>query len=139
MKRAITIMLTFFVIGTLSAQQPVEKTLIKPVNLAGKLKVEAQLNGEINVKEWTNSHAKIEMSITAYGVNSQVVKSLVAAGRYNITVKHEGDKVVLSTPNLAKALKVRGNSLKDEVKFVLYVPTGCQVGEEGNIGMTSAN
>ena len=132
-------MLAFFAIGTLSAQQSVEKTLVKPVNLYGNMNVDVLLNGEVSIKEWSNSHAQVEMSITAYGVNSQVLKSLVAAGRYNIKVDVEGEKVVLSTPNLAKALKVRGSSLKDEVKFILYVPTSCSVTRDGNDEMTSVN
>lgn len=139
MKRAVIIILAILAIGTLSAQQTVEKTLVKPVNLLGNNEVDVLLNGEVSIKKWSSDHAKIEMSIKAYGVNSQVLKSLVAAGRYNINVENKDGKIILSTPNLEKALKVKGNSLKDEVTFILYVPSTCIVNTDDNEGMTSVN
>jgi hypothetical protein len=139
MRRAVIIFLAIFAFGTVSAQQLVEKTLVKPVNLFGNNQIDIMLNGEVSIQEWSNEHAQVEMSITAYGVNSQVLKSLVAAGRYNIKVENKNDTIILSSPNLAKALKVRGNSLKDEVKYILYVPATCTVNKQGEDGMTSIN
>ncbi len=139
MKRAVITMLAIFAISTLSAQQIVEKTLVKPVNLYGNMVVDASLDGQMDVKEWSSEHAKIEINIKAYGINSQVLKSLVAAGRYNVKIDKQSDKIVLSSPNLAKELKVRGNMLKDEVIFTIYVPTSCKVNTTDVEGVTSIN
>lgn len=139
MRRAVILFLAIFALGTMSAQQSVEKTLVKPVNLFGNSQVDILLNGEVSIQEWSNEHAQVEMSITAYGVNSQVLKSLVAAGRYNIKVENKNETIILSSPNLAKSLKVRGNTLKDEVKYILYVPSTCTVNKQGENGMTSVN
>jgi hypothetical protein len=139
MRRAVIIFIAIFAFGTMSAQQLVEKTLVKPVNLFGNNQINIMVGGEVSIQEWSNEHAQVEMSITAYGVNSQVLKSLVAAGRYNIKVENKDNIIILSSPNLAKSLRVRGNLLKDEVKYILYVPATCIVNKEGEDGMTSIN
>jgi hypothetical protein len=68
MRRAVIIFLAIFAFGTVSAQQLVEKTLVKPVNLFGNNQIDIMLNGEVSIQEWSNEHAQVEMSITAYGV-----------------------------------------------------------------------
>ena len=122
MKKAIVFIMAMFIIGTVSAQQSVEKTLIKPVNLKGNTDLDLNLNGKVEVKKWNNDYAQVEIGIKAYGINSTVLKSLVAAGRYNIKVEYNGDKVQLSTYALAKTIKVRGQELKDQVTFTIFVP-----------------
>ncbi len=122
MKRAVIYIMAMFIIGTMSAQQSVEKTLIKPVNLKGNTELVLNLNGKVDIKKWKNDYAQVEIGIKAVGINSTVLKSLVAAGRYNITVGYDEDKVNLSTVALAKAIKVRGKELNDAVTFTIFVP-----------------
>ncbi len=123
MKRAVILTLVMFIMGMVSAQQAVEKTLIKPVNLKGNIELEVDLNGKVDIKKWNNEYAQVEIGVKAYNLNSTVLKSLVAAGRYNIEIEYEGDKVILSSPALAKEINVRGSKLKDEVIYTIYVPS----------------
>ncbi|MGB1218048.1 MAG: hypothetical protein ACPG5P_09235, partial [Saprospiraceae bacterium] len=122
MKRIVTFAMALLIMGSLSAQSVVEKTLVKPVNLKGFATTELHLNGEVQVERWANDYAQFEINIKVHGLNSQILKSLVAAGRYNVKVEYTDDKVILSTPGLAKAVTIRGNKLKDEVLFKVFMP-----------------
>ncbi len=127
MKRAVIFILAIFALGSMSAQQSVEKTVLKPINLKGYNHLEANLDGKVNVKTWTNEYAQVEINIKAYGLNAQILKALVAAGRYNIHIDYKDDKVVLTTPDLSKSIKVRGTELKDEVTFTIFMPEYCKL------------
>ncbi len=140
MKRAVIMIFAMCIMGMVSAQQAVEKTLIKPVNLKGNVNIELALNGKIDVKKWRNEYAQVEIGIKAYGINSTVLKSLVAAGRYNIEIDYVDEKVVLRTPALAKEINVRGKVLKDEVLFTIYVPEVSFIETGGDdLGSADAN
>ncbi len=139
MKRAVLFLAFLFILGTMSAQQTVEKTLIKPVNLQGNSDILVQLDGEVNIKKWSKEYSQIEINIKAFGISDQILKSLVSAGRYDIDIEYKDNAVVLTTPDLTKSVTLRGKNLNDEVIFNVYVPEVSNVKVTEQEDMSSLN
>lgn len=124
MKNAILLVL-FVAFGTLLGAQT-EKTLVKAFNLDGYQSIVLDLDGEVDVQRWDNDIVRIQMHIQVENFSAAILKSLIAAGRYNLDGA-AGEQFVISATNRKKSVVIRGNPLKDRVTYTVYVPESVSV------------
>jgi len=116
----LTPMLFSFAFST--AQNNIEKTLIKSFNLEGNDFVELALDGKVEVKEWSNPLMRVHVTIGIETGSDAMLKSLVTAGRYNLKSTDTAEGVVIDSPGLARTITVRGVELKENISYVVFKP-----------------
>ncbi len=116
-----TILMIATSISLLNAQNVTEKTLCKSFNLQGKQQLRVEF-ANVEIRTWNEPTARIEMTITCENVSEAMLKSLITAGRYNVLSNADNESLVLSAPAMQKTVKLNGQDLKENVKYVLNVP-----------------
>ena len=124
MKNAFLLVL-FVAFGTALGAQT-EKTLVKAFNLDGHQSIVLDLDGEVDVQRWNNDIVRVQMHIQVDNFSAAILKSLIAAGRYNLDGT-SGDHFVISAENRKKSVVIRGNPLQDRVTYTVYVPENVSV------------
>jgi len=131
MKKIQLTLICFFLTTVLViAQTNVEKTLVKSFNLKGNNTVTLNLEGDIEVKERAGEIMRIQMLIGIAGSDA-MLKSLITAGRYNLELEDSENGLTVSSPGLARKITVRGESLRENVSYVVYVPEDVTVSYGG--------
>ncbi len=115
--------------ANLSAQQAVEKTLVKSFNLQGYDVVDLALKGDIEVIEWNSPVVRVEMLISLKNGNEMLLKSLIKAGRYNLTSTETEDSFRITIPGLERDVTVKGKTLIDKVSYLISVPSDVNIRE----------
>lgn len=113
--------LLLFVTTTLIGQQ-VEKTLVKSFNLAGLQTVALNVDAPTEVVDWDQPFLRVQMHIELDRGSEALLKSLVRAGRYNLTAEKAEDTYSIVAPNLDREIKISGHPLNDKVSFVVKKP-----------------
>jgi len=108
--------------ASISAQTTVGKTFTKAFNTDGKGTVRLELPGEVDLKIWDNPSIRIEISVSLPTGNGPMLNELANIGRYNLTAKSQDDALIITAPNLQKQLKVKGQELKENLVFMVFVP-----------------
>lgn len=108
--------------------QTVEKTFVKAFNLQGAQDVTLQFNGAVDVQTWSQPIARIQMTVQVERGTDTMLRSLTQAGRYNLLGKLlEDGTFAISTPGLARAMHVNGQTLVEGVSYVVFVPENVRV------------
>ena len=117
-----TALILLFAFAFTTAQNNVEKTLIKSFNLEGNDFVEIDLNGQIEVKEWSNALMRIQVTVGIDQGSDAMLKSLVTAGRYNLKSTETTEGLAINAPGLERKIMLRGSELKENITYVVYKP-----------------
>lgn len=120
-KYSLLLGLLLFTLTSLTAQN-IEKTLIKSFNLEGNDFVEMNVDGQVEVKEWSNSLMRVHVTIGIETGSDAMLKSLVTAGRYNLKANDTAEGLLIDSPGLARTITVRGVELKENITYVVYKP-----------------
>ncbi len=122
-------LLFFFLMAFCTYAQTVEKTLVKSIGIASANKVYVDLPGEVKIEQqhWDSNTIRVEMNISLKNFNESILKSLIAAGRYNVVSTSKNDGLYLHAPNKKKSVTIRGTQLNDNVVYLLKVPEEIQV------------
>lgn len=128
MKKICTIISTLLLVFafTNAIAQPI-KTLVKSFNLEGNTTVSLDLKGAVEVQNWDRDILQIQIEIYNEQFNGRIVKSLIAAGRYNLKGISSEAVFVVNAPALKKSVKIRGTLLEDKVKFIVFAPNNVDV------------
>jgi len=111
------LLVTNFVTG-----QEADKTLVKSFNLAGNTVVDLDLAGNIEVREWDNPIMRIQIGISLENSNSNVLKALVKAGRYNLSSDEENGVYRVFAPGVDREVKLKGVALKENLDYIVFAP-----------------
>lgn len=126
MKKFFLTWITLLGIAALTFGQT-QKTLVKtlPVENTAYEAIFA-LQGDVKVEEWDNQTIRIITTITAKNTPENVLKALVAAGRYNykITVNEANKTITVDMPKKENAVIINGVDLDDQLEYKIYVPKG---------------
>lgn len=117
-------LLTFSI--TASAQS-VTRTFNKSFNADNLGTVMLDLPGEIDYKVWDNPYLKIEIGITIASGNGAILNELANIGRYNLVAKSVGDKLVITAPNTQRQLKVKGEELREDFSYTVFIPENMKI------------
>ncbi|MEQ8706188.1 MAG: hypothetical protein RIC19_19810 [Phaeodactylibacter sp.] len=113
--------LLLFATTTLIGQQ-VEKTLVKSFNLNGAQTVSLNVDAPVEVADWDQPFVRVQMHIELDRGTEALLKSLVRAGRYNLTAEESDQVYGISAPNLGREVTISGHPLSDRVSFVIKKP-----------------
>ena len=133
MKKFQITLICFFLVNALAiAQTNVEKTLVKSFNLKGNTSVTLNLVGDIQVKERAGEIMRVQMLIGVAGSNA-MLKSLITAGRYNLVLEESENGLIVTSPGLARKITIRGELLKENISYIVYVPEDVTVSYGGEV------
>ncbi|MCC7467230.1 MAG: hypothetical protein IT261_13210 [Saprospiraceae bacterium] len=120
------VLLTLF-LWPVFAQTTATKTFTRAFNTDGKDLLRLELPGEVDLKVWDNPSVRLEISVSLPIGNGPMLNELASIGRYNLNSKTDANVLVIDAPNMQKQLKVKGQDLKENVTFVVYVPKKMEV------------
>jgi hypothetical protein len=110
-----------------ASAQTASKTFNKSFNTDGKGTIVLDLPGNIDLKIWDNPSIKFEIGVTLASGNGFMLDELANIGRYNLVAKSEGESLTITAPNLQKQLKVKGETLKEALSYVVFVPKDLKI------------
>lgn len=102
-----------------------QKTLVKTVPVeCTTYKAVFALKGTVEVEEWNNQTIRIVTTITTTNTPENVLKALVAAGRYEyeITVDEANQTITIDMPKKENPVIINGTDLDDKLEYKIYVP-----------------
>lgn len=125
MKRYITILFLTMIVGVAVAQ-PTRKTLVKTLALNGEItELIVDVEGAVDIEYWDQPTLRIVTDIEA-NVPEQVLKALVAAGRYDYNIIDHLPQANLVAPNQNRKVIIGGHDLNDEWTLHIYLPKNVQ-------------
>jgi len=101
-----------------------EKTLIKSVATANASTAVLDLPGEVTVSTWDKDFIRITAIIHITNTTDDILKRLVAVGRYNIISKENGHTLTIQMPKMARKVIIKGNDLAESVSYTVLLPVG---------------
>lgn len=126
MKKFILTWITLLGIVALTFAQT-QKTLVKtlPVECTDYEAIFA-LKGDVEVEEWDNQTIRIITTITTENTPENVLKALVAAGRYTYEMKIDetNQTITIDMPKKENAIIINGIDLDDQLDYKIYIPKG---------------
>lgn len=129
---SLVLLLTF----ALSAfAQTAEKTFIKAFNATGKSRISFDLPGPIDLKVWDNATIRIEITIHLPSGSMSLLDQLANVGRYNLDAQGSDETLAITAPNLHKLIRIKGEELREEVSYTVFVPKDTEVELHGAVAM----
>lgn len=122
--------ISFVILLTLSSgltAQTAEKTFSKSFNTENKGTIKLDLPGAVDLKVWDNPTIRIGITISLASGNSSMLGELANVGRYNLVAKPDGEKLVISAPNMQKQIRIKGEELRETLTFVVFVPKDLKI------------
>ncbi len=121
-----------FLIALLAAAAPLSaqtaaKTFNKSFNTDGQSTITLDLPGTIDVKVWDNPTVRIEISVSLPSGNNAMLNELATVGRYNLVSTSTPTQFLISAPNMAKQVRVKGETIRETLSFVVYAPKELKV------------
>lgn len=114
------LVLQFVFVGQMAAQA--QKTLVRSITLEGRTELLASLPGQVELQVWDKEFARLQTIVAVENCQQVILDRLVAVGRYEIALEDMGTAYKIIMPKGQKLVKLRGQALEEEMKFILYVP-----------------
>lgn len=105
-----------------SFAQNAEKILVKSFNLHGSQIVKLNLDAPVEVQTWNGDVMRIQITIGLPNGSEAMLKSLITAGRYNLTSSEDGDSYIVNAPGLEREVVFRGNPLEEKISYQVFAP-----------------
>lgn len=119
-------LLTFItlILATSFTYGQTEKTVVKTFNLQGSTSVVLDLNGDVEVQEWSESTLRIHINIKLENSNVHMLKYLLTQGRYNLKLDNTDTGVMITSPGRDKDVVINkeGDTLSETVTYTVFVP-----------------
>ena len=127
LKKSLTVLLLSSISASLLFGQGAEKTLVKSFNLNGDKAVLLDLDGDVDVQEWSGELLRIQINLSLSDGSPAMLKSLIVAGRYNLASTNKDGELVVSAPGLKKDVKIRGKELAENITYTVFAPSDVMV------------
>ncbi len=116
--------------------QTTEKTFTKAFNTEGKTRIKLDLPGAIDLKVWNNPTIRMEITVSLPSGNVSMLDQLSNVGRYNLAAQAKDETLIITAPNLAKVVRIKGEELRENVSYIIFVPKDLQVEMHNPTAMT---
>ena len=121
MKEIILVVFSFLIVSSVLGQS--QTTFVKSFKLNGSDYVMLNLEGEVEVKEWTNSILRIHTNVASDNATSEALKFFSMQGRYNLKPSLQDDgSLAISSVDRPINVKYRGQDLSEKVNYTIFVP-----------------
>ncbi len=122
----------FFLAGAGLFAQTIEKTFVRSFNLMGAQEAVLRVDAPVEVKTWTQSVARVQMTDGLNSGSESMHRSLAQAGRYNLKGQLEDAQYTISVPGLEREVRVNGKALNEDITYVVFVPENVRVNIENS-------
>lgn len=89
--------------------------------------VVVDLEGQATVSEWNEKFVRVTTTVEVTNFNEEILKRLVAVGRYALTSTTENGSMQISMPKLTTKLTIKGQTLNEVMSYEILVPAGTTV------------
>ncbi len=135
--RFFTTITLLLLIAPLAFGQVAEKTLVKSFAVDKNQTVAIEVPGPVEVKTWSNTTIRVQMTITLQNGKEAILKSLISAGRYNLVAKEKDGVIIIHAPALEKEVQIGGEPLKDAISIIVFAPESITVKNAVNSNNTT--
>jgi hypothetical protein len=113
------------------------RTFTKSFNTDSKGTIRLDLTNTIDLKIWDNPYIRIAVTVTMPAGRGSMLNELANVGRYNLVAKplDADDTLVITAPNLAKQIRLKGEELKESISYVIFVPKNLKIEMPNPISM----
>lgn len=118
---------TFLLLGNLIFAQSSERTLVKSFSAQDVTELVFDVSGPVVVQEWKGDLVRVQMKVSLENGHDRLLKSMVAARRFNLISKNENGVLVISTPSLDKKITIGGKEIIEVVSYTIQVPENISV------------
>ncbi len=127
MKTHSTLLIVLLAAAVPLSGQTAAKTFNKTFNTDGQGTITLDLPGTIDLKVWDNSTVRIEISVSLPSGNNAMLNELATVGRYNLVAKSTINQLLITAPNMAKQVRVKGETIRESLTFVVFVPKDLKI------------
>lgn len=120
-------LLTFLLLGNVIFAQSSERTLVKSFNAENVTELILDLSGPVSIKEREGDLLRIQMKVSLENGHDRLLKSMVAARRFNLESTNKNGQMVISTPSLDKKITIGGKEIIEVVRYTIQVPKNISV------------
>lgn len=124
MKHLLTIL--FFLLTVQMSFAQSQKTFVKSLT-ADAATVVVDLEGQTAVNEWNENFIRVITTVELTNSSEEILKRLVAVGRYSLESETIDGVMTLTMPKLATKVNVKGELLNEIVQYEIFVPQGLSV------------
>jgi len=122
-----TILLVLLAASSTLQAQTAARTFNKTFNTDGKGTIVLDLPGTVDLKVWDGTTIRVEISVSLPSGNNAMLNELATVGRYNLVAKPNGDQLLVNAPNMAKQVRVKGETIHETLSFVVFVPKDLKI------------
>ncbi len=120
-------LLLLLLIVPFTLAQSAEKTLVKSFAFEKNETVTLHLPGTVALQTWDSPLLRVQISIVLDNGSEAVLKSLISAGRYNLTTENKDGQIFIIAPAMDKTVRIGGKPLEDTVRFLVFAPDNLSV------------
>lgn len=130
--RTLILSATMLLCATALGAQTIEKTFVRSFNLMGANEMILRVEGPVEVKTWSQSIARVQVTVQLENGTESMLRSLAQAGRYTLNGElHEG-QYVADLPGMEREVLINGNPLGEHLSYVVFVPEGVRLNVENS-------
>lgn len=107
--------------------QSAQKTFSKSFNADDAGRIRLEVPGNVDLKVWNNPTIRVEISVHLPSGNTSLLNELANVGRYNLTAALKDGVLSIDAPNLQKVIRIKGEELREDVRFTVFIPKGLEV------------
>jgi hypothetical protein len=123
MRNLFTLLMFFLVFYSQIVFSQSERSFVKSF-VAEATNITVDLDGIKEIKEWNESFIRIHVTVGISNFNEDILKRLIALGRYSIeSITREGE-MILIMPKLMKKVTIKGVFLNEYLSYEVLVPKG---------------
>ncbi|MCP4440354.1 MAG: hypothetical protein GY810_15520 [Aureispira sp.] len=137
MKQFITLLFFMTFCTAISVAQS-QKTFIKSLPLDGNQNVTLAAAGNVQVSEWDKDYIRITTTVEVLNFNEDILKRLVAVGRYSLESTTKDGALIVTMPKIATQVTIKGSLLKEVFKYEIQVPKNVTVDTQAEDATTTA-
>jgi hypothetical protein len=132
--------LSLVILLTISIALPAQnagRTFTKSFNTDSKGTIRLDLVNAIDLKIWDNPSVRIDIMVSLPAGRGPMLNELANVGRYNLTAKSldAEDTLVITAPNLAKHVRIKGEELKESISYMIFVPKNLKIEMPNSISL----
>ena len=124
--RHLTLLLILFIFVQTTTFAQSQKTFVKSLSIDAS-DVVINLEGKAVTSEWNEAFIRVTTTVEVTNFSEEMLKRLVAVGRYNIETEVVDGKMIISMPKLSTKVTIKGELLIEVVSYEVFVPKGTNV------------
>ena len=127
LSKVFSTLFSFLLLGNLLIAQSAERTLVKSFNAADVTELTLDVSGPIIVQEWKGDLIRVQMKVSLENGHDRLLKSMVAARRFNLTSKNVDGAMTILSSSLDKKITIGGKEIIEVVHYTVQVPENISV------------